>query len=849
MNTPDHRIMRYTKEKYLTAFILGTFIILCTFIPMMICENGYFIYYGDYNAQQIPFYNLANDAVRNRQFGWNWYTDLGSDLLTSYSFYLIGSPFFWLSTLLPRSLVTYSMPFLLSIKHGFAAVTSYAYIRRFVRGKNSALIGALLYTFSGFQVFNLFFNHFQDVTAFFPLMLIAMEENINQRRKGIFAVTVGLMAVINYYFFAGQAVFLVIYYLFRMRCSDFHTSWKKFFLLCFEAVIGGALAAFILLPSAMLILGNYRVSQHLYGIDMLLYTDHTTIPRIIQTFFMPVDTPARPNLFKSDYGKWASIGGYLPLFSMVGVLTFMKSHKKHWASALSVFCIIASFIPVINSAFQAMNGYYYARWFYMPILIFSMMTARTIDEEGADIMPAVKINAIMLGAFTLISFIPKKNSDDKLEWFKFPSDPVYFYITLAVAVISLLLTVWLFRIKRKGGNFFTISLWTTAAACVVCIYTASLYGAVTPEDAKDYVAKTIDSSDDVWENVSEDNFFRIDTSENCDNYPMIWKIPTMRAFQSVVEPSIMEFYDKVGVKRDVASRADITHYTLRGLFSVKYYYREKTEGMKYPSGVSTEYSSESSAGSSSASNEIKAKDRNITEELPGFEYIGENKHYEVYRNTLYLPMGIPYDYYMSDEETEKKSKQVRERMLINALILTDEQAEKYGDIIAELPSDMRSGISQKFYCEACSEKAGLCGTSFSYDSKGFRSVITLSEDKLVMYSVPYSKGWTAEVNGKAADVEKVSFGLMAVKAEAGDNTIVFRYRTPYLREGIIISLGALLILLGYLIISRIKRREPDIYDISHSYDYDSVCGVAPSRLYCGSFRKDNSTNGGKNNAS
>ena len=118
-----------------------------------------------------------------------------------------------------------------------------------------------------------------------------------------------------------------------------------------------------------------------------------------------------------------------------------------------------------------------------------------------------------------------------------------------------------------------------------------------------------------------------------------------------------------------------------------------------------------------------------------------------------------------------------------------------------------------------------------------------------MYSVPYSKGWTAEVNGKTADVEKVSFGLMAVKAEAGNNTIVFRYRTPYLREGIIISLGALLILLGYLIISRIKRREPDIYDISHSYDYDSVCGVAPSRLYCGSFRKDNSTNGGKNNAS
>ena len=143
-------------------------------LPFMALEDGYFIYYGDYNAQQIPFYNLANDAVRNGQFGWNWFTDLGSDLTTSYSFYLISSPFFWLSTILPRSLVSYSLPVLLALKHGFASLTAYIFIRRFVRSKEAALTGALLYSFSGFQIFNIFFNHFQDVTAFFPLMLILL---------------------------------------------------------------------------------------------------------------------------------------------------------------------------------------------------------------------------------------------------------------------------------------------------------------------------------------------------------------------------------------------------------------------------------------------------------------------------------------------------------------------------------------------------------------------------------------------------------------------------------------------------------------------------------------------------
>ncbi|MDE6780611.1 MAG: YfhO family protein, partial [Ruminococcus sp.] len=190
---------------------MGFLCLLISVLPVMIADGGYFIYYGDYNAQQIPFYNLANDAVRNGQLGWNWYTDLGSDFMTSYSFYLTGSPFFWLSTILPRSLVTLSMPFLLALKHGVASLTAYAYIRKFVRGKNASLVGALLYAFSGFQVYNIFFNHFQDVTALFPLMLIAMEENINKNRRGYFAMTVALMAFVNYYFFTGQAVFLIIY--------------------------------------------------------------------------------------------------------------------------------------------------------------------------------------------------------------------------------------------------------------------------------------------------------------------------------------------------------------------------------------------------------------------------------------------------------------------------------------------------------------------------------------------------------------------------------------------------------------------------------------------------------------
>ena len=794
-----------TKEKYMTAFLMGFFCLLVSIIPVMIADGGYFIYYGDFNAQQIPFYNLANDAVRNGQFGWNWFTDLGSDLMNSYSFYLIGSPFFWLSTIVPRSFVTFSMPFLLALKHGFASLTAYAYIRRFVRGKNASLAGALMYAFSGFQVYNIFFNHFQDVTAFFPLMLIAMEENINNNRKGVFALSVSLMAFINYYFFAGQVVFLVIYYLLRMKCPDFHTSWKKFFLLLLEAILGTMIACVILLPTAISIIGNYRVNERLYGQSIIFYSDKTRIARIIQSFFMPVDVPARPNLFNSDYGKWSSIGGYLPLFSMVGVITFMRTKKKHWAVKLSLVCIICAFIPILNSAFYTFNASYYARWYYMPILIFAMMTAQTLDDEEADVSYAIKICACMLVAFGIISVLPDKK-DGKIVFGELPRDIFYFWITLGVAVGFLILSQYIFKRKKIDFRYEKMLPLCTAGASIICVLTGVIYGANSPYSAKEYINSAINGKDSVYESVSEDNFFRVDISENYDNYPMLWGLPSMRAFQSVVESSIMNFYPNVNIQRDVASRPDTTHYTLRGLFSVKYYYQRKETGDK--------------------------EKPDIPSELPGFEYIGKNRYFDIYENKLYIPMGMAFDTFFTEKELESQSAVIREKSLIRSIVLSDKQAEKYGDILEKDNISDISSMTKLDYEEICREKQEKQSSAFRYDSKGFESEITLEKPSLVFYSVPYSSGWSAEVNGKPVDVEKVSYGFMAVKADAGKNKIIFRYRTPGLTAGMIITFSGIAILLIYIVICHKFRRKNDYYNISHFYDYNSCHTIKAHNHYC-----------------
>ena len=94
---------------YFKAFVYGIGISFLFFIPFIIYDKGYFLFYGDFNVQQVPFYQMAHDAVRSGSFGWSWTTDLGANFIGSYSFYLLGSPFFWLTLPFPSAAVPYLM--------------------------------------------------------------------------------------------------------------------------------------------------------------------------------------------------------------------------------------------------------------------------------------------------------------------------------------------------------------------------------------------------------------------------------------------------------------------------------------------------------------------------------------------------------------------------------------------------------------------------------------------------------------------------------------------------------------------------------------------------------------------
>ena len=146
-NLPRLRLRRRPDRFWLTVGLCALTAALI-FLPFQIIDGGFFHYAGDFNGQQIGFYRYMNGFVKGQGYPdglasvggqrlpsntFSWATDLGSGVMNAYSFYLYGSPFFWLSVLFPQGWLPYLMCPLLVLKFAVAGGGAYLYMRRYVK--------------------------------------------------------------------------------------------------------------------------------------------------------------------------------------------------------------------------------------------------------------------------------------------------------------------------------------------------------------------------------------------------------------------------------------------------------------------------------------------------------------------------------------------------------------------------------------------------------------------------------------------------------------------------------------------------------------------------------------------
>ena len=758
------------------------------FLPFYLLDGGFFHYAGDFNSQQISFYRYMNGFVKGAGYPdsafagaprntFSWATDLGSGVMNAYSFYLYGSPFFWLSVLLPQSWLPYMMVPLLVLKFGVAGGGAYLYLRRYVKNANYAVLGACLYALSGFAVYNVFFNHFVDVVALFPYLLWALDEAIYENRHGLFAFWVAVNLLNNYFFFVGQVIFLCIYFVCKLTAKDFRLTGRKFGHLLWESVLGVAMGCLLLFPAVLSLLQNPRTIDLSSGWGFLTYAKVQQYLAILLSWILPPDSPYLTSVWSEGVIKWTSMTAYLPLCSLAGAMAYWRSRKADSKKRIVAVCAVCALVPVLNSAFYALNSSYYARWYYMPTLILAAMTVNALEDPDVDLdAPARGIGWIMLA--TLVFAVVPVQDDTTGTWsFGVLKNPGQFFAVLGFGLLGLALYRYLCGLWRQNSRF--AQRMTAAVLVFACVFTMVHIGIGkfgqwhTDSDLVEQ-----DNNALLLKNDLPEGDYRIDTYKIHDNIGMWLDKSCLQYFGSTAAPSILSFYPGLGVKRDVRSEPEITNYALRGLLSVEYLITtpEKRESFE-------------------------------DEADEGWTYLADVDGYALYHNDNYVPMGFTYDYYVTEATYQTSIKTLRSNLLMRALVLTDEDVAQYGRYLTELSEDMLNDLHYDSYTQDCADRRAHSCSVFQMNNAGFHAEITLDKTNLVFFSVPYDDGFTAYVNGEKTDILRVDEGLMAVLCPAGASSIDFVYQAAGLSASRMVTAVAIPVWVVYVAyFVRRKRR-------------------------------------------
>lgn len=103
------RIRKYLYENgMLRCIVISLITAIVTFAPFIYRGGGAFTVVDDFDSQVLPFAAAVWNTIHSDDIGqWVWNLDLGSSLITGFSFYNLGSPFYWISLLFPRGSYPY----------------------------------------------------------------------------------------------------------------------------------------------------------------------------------------------------------------------------------------------------------------------------------------------------------------------------------------------------------------------------------------------------------------------------------------------------------------------------------------------------------------------------------------------------------------------------------------------------------------------------------------------------------------------------------------------------------------------------------------------------------------------
>lgn len=744
---------QFIKKDYMKSFII-CFIIAClSLLPFVIRGHGFFVLTNDFNDQQIPFtIGLHKDLLDGGINGFSWSVDLGTSTIQGYSFYELGGPFFWLSMLFPANAFPYIVAWLFMLKFAFAGLTSCLYLKRFVSDSKWAILGSVLYAFSGYSLANMLFYHFHDAIVCFPLMLIGLEIFKEKKDARFFIFSIFINCFINYFFFVGDVVFLVVYYLFRFGSKDIKTMIGDAIKCVACGITGVAMAAFLFIPNIMYISGNPRTAQF-SGLISMLTTTLDDYMYIIKNMLLPAETLTSVSVISEQ--NFSSHGLYMPLFGLVLIIAYIIK-KRDWLSRIILFCAVASLVPLLSDLFY-MYSAAQMRWWYAFALMVALASVRMLEDPDTQ---ATKLGAVIYIAAIVIYVIAINVLNilqvNEQQWI---NHGVRFYVYAIIAIVGAIVT---YIMVSRSIQYKTVMINVGIVSVALMFCTTFIYKTCDWMGFQSYKQK-YDISVDL-ELPSQQ--YRLNNTMNLIS--MTAHVAGFTNQTSTNANSIIEFEDLFDYYHNVAGMPKNDIPGLAELLGGKYYLMyEETPGVV-----------------------VDTFDTSM-----GTAYLMEREA---------CPIGFAVDSYITLDELKNMPVNQRAIALLDSAVI--DQDDLTDEIKADLPHnhpediDLDTSISDYVTDHTYGAVLG-----FTKDGQGMKCVTGYDEDTYVYFSVPYDDGWTATVDNVETQIIK-SGGMMLIKVPAGTHEVVFTYSTPGFKIGAMIAVVGWIAFLGLNLLYRRKEK-------------------------------------------
>ena len=336
---------------------------------------------------------------------WDFSIGLGSDILTTLHYYVLGDPLNLLAVFVPAEHTETLYHALIFVRLFLSGISFSMLCRKLGHGRFATLCGALIYVFCGYALISAARHpYFITPMIYFPWLLLGVEKIFQKERAFTFIGIVFLAAVSNFYFFYMMCLLLLLYLAVRFF-TLYKTQRPRQFFRCllrfgWPFAVGILLSAFLLWPNLRAMLSTNRVQVDLGWTQWIpLYGPQYYIQML--TAFFSVQTP----------GAWSYLG--FSAFSFTGIVLLFAQKRKR--TDLKVGLLLLTGFLLTPLAGRVFNGFSYPanRWIWGYALLVAYIFVAMLPAllritrrqlRGAGICAAVIFAAALPFRYALIPF-------------------------------------------------------------------------------------------------------------------------------------------------------------------------------------------------------------------------------------------------------------------------------------------------------------------------------------------------------------------------------------------------------------------------------------------------------------